>query len=149
MSGAALGGTNPLEPFPGLTGPSPALRFTPVRSVAELDRDVVRATRLHRTVMIDFYADWCTSCKELEATTFADPAVRRALSHTLLLRADVTANNAADKALLEHFGTFGPPTVAFYDEQGRELRRYQVVGYMDAQEFLQQLRAAFAPHPAS
>lgn len=149
MSGAALGGTNPLEPFPGLTGPSLALQFTPVRSVAELDRDVARAQRLHRTVMVDFYADWCTSCKELEATTFTNPAVRRALSHTMLLRADVTANNAADRALLEHFGIFGPPTVAFYDDQGRELRRYQVVGYMDAQEFLQQLHAAFGPQPAS
>ncbi len=149
MSGAALGGTNPLEPFPGLTGPSLALQFTPVRSVAELDRDVARAQRLHRTVMVDFYAAWCTSCKELEATTFTNPAVRRALSDTVLLRADVTANNAADRALLEHFGIFGPPTVAFYDGQGRELRRYQVVGYMDAQEFLQQLHAAFGPQPAS
>lgn len=149
MSGAALGGTNPLEPFPGLTGPSLALQFTPVRSVAELDRDVARAQRLHRTVMVDFYAAWCTSCKELEATTFTDPAVRKALSRTVLLRADVTANDAADRALLEHFGIFGPPTVAFYDGQGRELRRYQVVGYMDAREFLQQLHAAFGPQPAS
>ena len=149
IAGAALGGTNPMRPFPGLTPPAPVLHFTPVRSVAELNLDVARAQRLHRTVMVDFYADWCTSCKELEATTFADPAVRKALSGTVLLRADVTANNADDRALLEHFGIFGPPTVAFYNDEGRQLRRYQVVGYMDAQEFLQQLHAAFGALPAS
>lgn len=149
MTGAALGGTNPLEPFPALQRPSPALHFMAIRSVADLDHDVARAQRLHRTVMVDFYADWCTSCKEMEASTFADPAVRRALSNTMLLRADVTANNADDRALLEHFGIFGPPTVAFYGEDGRQLRRYQVVGYMDAGEFLRQLRAAFGSLPAS
>ncbi len=149
VSGAALGGTNPLEPFPALADRSPALRFTPIRSVAELNLDVTRARQSHRTVMVDFYAAWCTSCKELEATTFTDPAVRKALAHTMLLRADVTANNADDRALLEYFGVFGPPTVAFYNGEGRQLRRYQVVGYMDAQEFLQQLHAAFAAQPAS
>ncbi len=100
VSGAALGGTNPLEPFPALADRSPALRFTPIRSVAELNLDVTRARQSHRTVMVDFYAAWCTSCKELEATTFTDPAVRKALAHTMLLRADVTANNADDRALL-------------------------------------------------
>ena len=149
MTGAALGGTNPLEPFPALARPSPVLHFTAIHSVAGLDQDVARARRLHRTVMVDFYASWCTSCKEMEATTFADPAVRQALSRTMLLRADVTANNANDRALLEHFGIFGPPTVAFYDAEGRQLRRFQVVGYMDAGEFLRQLHAAFGSLPAS
>lgn len=149
VTGAALGGTSPLEPFPGLSQPPPALRFTAVGSVAQLDLDVARAQRLHQPVMVDFYADWCTSCKELEATTFTDPAVRKALSDTVLLRADVTANNADDRALLEHFGIYGPPTVAFYNDDGRELRRYRVVGYMDANDFLRQLHAAFGSLPAS
>ncbi len=149
LAGAALGGASPLEPFPALARPTRALHFTAIRSVADLDRDVARAQRLHRTVMVDFYASWCTSCKEMEATTFADPAVRRALSRTMLLRADVTANDADDRALLRHFGIFGPPTVAFYNDEGRELRHYQVVGYMDADEFLRQLHAAFGSQPVS
>ena len=149
MTGAALGGSNPLEPFPALRRPSPALHFTAIHSVADLDQDVARAQRLHRTVMVDFYASWCTSCKEMEASTFADQTVRRALSRTMLLRADVTANNANDRALLKHFGIFGPPTVAFYNDDGRQLRRYQVVGYMGAGQFLRQLHAAFGSLPAS
>ncbi len=149
MTGAALGGTNPLEPFPALARPSPVLHFTAIHSVADLDQDVARAQRLHRTVMVDFYASWCTSCKEMQATTFADPMVRQALSRTVLLRADVTANNADDRALLKHFGIFGPPTVAFYNDEGRELQRFQVVGYLDAGEFLRQLHAAFGSLPAS
>ncbi len=149
MTGAALGGSNPLEPFPALARPAPVLHFTAIHSVADLDQDVARAQRLHRTVMVDFYASWCTSCKEMEATTFADPTVRQALSRTVLLRADVTANNANDRALLKHFGIFGPPTVAFYSDEGRELHRFQVVGYMDAGEFLRQLHAAFGTLPAS
>ena len=148
LAGAALGATDPLAPLSFAATP-PTLRFTPVRSVAGLQRDVRRAAAQHETVMLDFYADWCTSCKEMEATTFTDPAVRRALAHTVLLRADVTANNAQDQALLKYFGIYGPPTVAFYTRTGHERRRYRVVGYLDATAFLHRLRAALAGQPAA
>ncbi len=148
VTGAALGGTNPLSPLQH-TRAAPALRFTAIGSVAGLQRAVRRAAARHQTVMVDFYADWCTSCKEMEATTFTNPAVRRALAHTVLLRADVTSNDAADQALLRYFGIFGPPTVAFYDRDGHERRRYRVVGYLDATAFLRRVRAAFAVRPSA
>ena len=148
LTGAALGGTSPIAPL-RLTGGAPALRFTALRSVADLQRDVRRAAARHETVMVDFYADWCTSCKEMEATTFTDPAVRRALAHTMLLRADVTSNDAADQALLKYFGIYGPPTIAFYDRHGHEQRRERVVGYLDAAAFLRRVQAAFAARPSA
>ncbi len=148
VTGAALGGTDPLAPLQ-LTGGAPTLQFTALRSVAGLQRDVRRAAARHETVMVDFYADWCTSCKEMEATTFTDPAVRRALAHTVLLRADVTSNDAADQALLKYFGIYGPPTIAFYDRHGREQHRERVVGYLDAAAFLRRVRAAFAARPSA
>ena len=148
VTGAALGGTNPFAPLQ-LTGGAPTLQFTALHSVAGLQRDVRRAAARHETVMVDFYADWCTSCKEMEATTFTDPAVRRALAHTVLLRADVTSNDAADQALLKYFGIYGPPTIAFYDRHGREQRRQRVVGYLDTAAFLRRLRAAFAARPSA
>ena len=85
--------------------------------------------------MLDFYADWCVSCKEMEKYTFSEPAVRAALAKAVLLRADVTANDAEDQALLRHFGIFGPPTIAFYGTDGAERRNFRVVGYMKAKEF--------------
>jgi thiol:disulfide interchange protein DsbD len=99
--------------------------------------------------MVDFYADWCTSCKEMEATTFLNPTVRRALSGTVLLRADVTANNADARALLKRFGIYGPPTIAFYGPDGRERSRYRIVGYMNGAEFAAAVRAATGSQPAS
>jgi thiol:disulfide interchange protein DsbD len=148
LAGAALGSTNPLTPLSGPGGP-PTLRFTPIRSVAGLQRAVLAAAARHQTVMLDFYADWCTSCKEMEATTFTNPSVRRALAHTLLLRADVTANDADDQALLKHFGIYGPPTIAFYNRKGQEESRDRVVGYLDARAFLRRLRAALTGRPAA
>jgi thiol:disulfide interchange protein DsbD len=149
VTGAALGGTNPLEPIPAWAAVQHPLRFVPIGSVAQLDRDVARASHEGRPVMVDFYADWCTSCKEMEATTFLDPAVRRALAGTVLLRADVTSNDADDRALLKRFGIFGPPTIAFYGRDGRERARYRVVGYMNGAEFAAAVRAALGSQPAS
>ncbi len=149
ITGAALGGTNPLSPIPAWAGSQQPLPFSPVRTVADLDRQVAQASRAGRPVMIDFYADWCTSCKEMEATTFLDPVVRQALSGTVLLRADVTANDADDRALLQRFGIYGPPTIAFYGRDGQERSRYRVVGYMKGAEFAAAARAAFASQPAS
>jgi thiol:disulfide interchange protein DsbD len=149
VTGAALGGTNPLSPIPAWAGTQQPLLFSPVRSVADLNRQVAQASRAGRPVMIDFYADWCTSCKEMEATTFLDPVVRQALSGTVLLRADVTADDADDRALLQRFGIYGPPTIAFYGRDGQERSRYRVVGYMKGAEFAAAARAAFDSQPAS
>ena len=95
-----------------------------------------------RPVMLDFYADWCVSCKEMENFTFRDPRVRAKLGDMLLLRADVTANTADDKALLSRFSLFGPPGIIFFDGAGREIRGLRVVGYQDAAQFLQTLARA-------
>ena len=149
ITGAALGGTNPLSPIPAWAGTRPALTFAPVRTVADLDRRVAQASRAGRPVMVDFYADWCTSCKEMEATTFLDPVVQQALAGTVLLRADVTSNDADDRALLQRFGIYGPPTIAFYGRDGHERSRYRVVGYMKGTEFAAAARAAFTSQPAS
>jgi thioredoxin:protein disulfide reductase len=149
ITGAALGGTNPLAPIPAWAGTRPSLTFAPVRTVADLDNQVAQAAREGRPVMVDFYADWCTSCKEMEATTFLDPVVQQALAGTVLLRADVTSNDVDDRALLQRFGIYGPPTIAFYGRDGHERSRYRVVGYMKGAEFAAAARAAFASQPAS
>lgn len=149
VTGAALGGTDPLAPIPAWTGEKQSLTFAPIGSVADLDQAVEQASRQGRPVMVDFYADWCTSCKEMEATTLRDPVVRRALSGSVLLRADVTADDANDRALLKRFGIIGPPTIAFYASDGRERSRYRVVGYMRGAEFAATVRAAFGSRPSS
>jgi thiol:disulfide interchange protein DsbD len=95
--------------------------------------------------MLDFYADWCVSCKEMEKFTFSDPRVQARLSQLGLLRADVTANNPDDQALLKRFGLFGPPGIIFFDAQGREVLR--VVGYENAERFLARLDRVSAPAP--
>ena len=140
--GAASGGTDPLQPLAHLGRPAAAARplpFQPVRSVAELDA-VLRSAG--RPVMLDFYADWCVSCKEMERFTFGDPAVSQRLGRALLLRADVTANSDDDKALLRRFRLFGPPGILFFDAQGREVGEARVVGFQSAQRFEQTLSTA-------
>ncbi|HZW25850.1 MAG TPA: protein-disulfide reductase DsbD, partial [Gallionella sp.] len=116
------------------------LQFSRVHSLAELDARIAQAKG--RTVMLDFYADWCVSCKEMERFTFSDAAVQAQLKDTLLLQADVTANSEDDKALLKRFGLYGPPGILFFDAEGRELSDFRVVGYQDAAQFLQSLQRA-------
>jgi thiol:disulfide interchange protein DsbD len=89
--------------------------------------------------MLDFYADWCVSCKEMERFTFADPQVRARLDGMLLLQADVTANSEADKALLRRFRLFGPPGIIFFDAGGKEIPGVRVIGYQPADRFLKTL----------
>ncbi|KQW33497.1 protein-disulfide reductase DsbD [Rhizobacter sp. Root404] len=144
LVGAASGGTNPLQPLAqwrGAGGPGteqgPA--FTFVRSVADLDAALQTAKR---PVMLDFYADWCVSCKEMERFTFVDPAVRKRMAGALLLKADVTANSADDRALLKRFNLFGPPGTIFFDPQGREIASARIAGFQDATRFLQTLQTA-------
>lgn len=85
--------------------------------------------------MLDFYADWCTSCKEMEKLTFSDTKVQAALADTVLLQADVTENNKDDQALLKHFGLFGPPGIIFFDANGQEITGIRTIGFQDAARF--------------
>ena len=114
------------------------LPFERVRSLAELDARIASAGR---PVMLDFYADWCVSCKEMERFTFTDPRIRAQLSGWLLLQADVTANAPEDKALLARFKLFGPPGIVFFDPSGHEVPGVRVVGFQSADEFLSSLAA--------
>ena len=106
--------------------------FQLVRTVAELEQLLAQSTR---PVMLDFYADWCVSCKEMEAFTFVDPRVIQRMSQMLLLKVDVTANNADDRALMKKFRLFGPPGIIFFSPGGHERKDVRVVGFQDATRF--------------
>ena len=125
--------TQPVNKLFGLQGAS-HLPFQRVNSVAELEAAIANANG--KTVMLDFYADWCTSCKEMEKLTFSDSKVKAALKDTLLLQADVTANSADDQALLKRFNLFGPPGIIFFDKTGVEILT-RVIGYKNAEDFTQ------------
>jgi thiol:disulfide interchange protein DsbD len=142
--GAARGATDPLRPLQ-VAAPHESLPFQRVKSVADLNSQVAAANAAGKSVMLDFYADWCVSCKEMEKYTFPQPAVRRALANTVWLQADVTANDATDQALLKHFGIFGPPTIAFYGTDGTERRSFRVVGFMAAEQFSPLATRALTP----
>ncbi len=144
IAGAAMGATNPLAPIPQLSAQQKNLEFKRIKTVADLEREVAAASKAGKSVMLDFYADWCVSCKEMEHSTFTEPEVQAALANTALLQADVTANDDADHALLQRFGIFGPPTIAFYGADGTERRNFRVVGYMKAAEFAAVVRQAVA-----
>jgi thiol:disulfide interchange protein DsbD len=147
LAGAAAGGSDPLAPLSGVTGAHQTLVFKKIKSLDDLNTEVAAAHAHSAAVLLDFYADWCVSCKEMERYTFSDPALQSSLHGVVLLRADVTKNDAQDQALLKHFGIFGPPTIAFYGTDGREQRAFRVVGYMKAPEFAALARQAlFGPH---
>ncbi|HWH73155.1 MAG TPA: thioredoxin family protein, partial [Methylibium sp.] len=160
LVGAAAGARDPLQPLqPFAAAPaglaatttaggedaraivpeSEGLAFRRVASVDELDAALRGAGR---PVMLDFYADWCVSCKEMERYTFSDPAIRARLGKALLLQADVTRNTEADRALLKRFKLFGPPGIVFFDASGRELEGLRVIGFQNAKRFSQSLDAA-------
>ena len=148
LIGATLGGEDPLRPIPnGLlaTGPvgsgayretaAPKLEFRKIQSVAALDGALAEARAAGKPVMLDFSAEWCVACKEMETRTFPDAGVIGALKPYLLLRADVTDNNDDDQALLKRFHSFGPPTIAFFDAHGVERENFKLVGFVPPQEF--------------
>jgi len=136
LVGALSGAKDPLQPLAGLRGGASSevarLPFVRIRSVAELE---ARIKATDRPVMLDFYADWCVSCKEMEHLTFSDVRVRQALAGWTLLQADVTANSDEDKALLARFNLFGPPGIIFFDSRGKELGNVRVVGFQSAEQF--------------
>ena len=141
--GVTLGGDDPLEPIPRgalLAGPvgsgtTAQLAFEPVTSVAQLEVALAEAREAGMPVMLDFTAEWCVACKEYEEYTFPDAEVIAALDSFVLLQADVTENNDDDKALLQRFSSFGPPTIAFFDRYGQEREAYKLVGFHGAEEF--------------
>jgi len=140
----ATGGRDPLTPLSHLRGqsvPAGATDFVRIRSGAELDAALQQnAAGERRPVMLDFYADWCVSCKEMERFTFSDARVKERFGQMLLLQIDVTANNADDRAMLKRFDLFGPPGIMFFDADGRELAQRRVIGYQDADKFISTLQ---------
>jgi thiol:disulfide interchange protein DsbD len=150
LIGALAGRSNPLQPLAGLglTGAGSSTsaevsRFRRIKTVGDLEREVAQAAAAGRPTMLDFYADWCVSCKEMEHYTFPDSGVRAELDRAVLLQADVTANDAEDQALLGHFGILGPPSILFFDASGTERPELRVVGFKPADEFRAHLRRAF------
>ena len=142
LIGALSGAHDLLRPLGNIgraeTQVAETVQFSRVMDVAELDRRVAQARG--QVVMLDFYADWCVSCKEMERFTFTDPAVQAKLKPMLLLQADVTANSEADQALLKRFGLYGPPGILFFDAQGKEMGDFRVIGYQNATQFLKTLQ---------
>jgi thioredoxin:protein disulfide reductase len=146
LVGALAGSRDPLRPLAGLaSGGAPAAAPLPWTRVASLDELEDRLRSAGKPALLDFYADWCVSCKEMEAYTFSDPRVRATLEGVVLLQADVTANSEAHRALLKRFALFGPPGIIFFDARGREIKGLRVIGYQDAERFLKTLSVVTAP----
>ncbi|MDD2923947.1 protein-disulfide reductase DsbD [Rhodoferax sp.] len=151
LVGAASGGQSILQPLshlaaaqagslPGATAHA-GLKFERVASVQALDAALAQARQQGQTVMLDFYADWCVSCKEFETFTFSDSTVQKRLGNVKLLQADVTANSAEDKALLKRFSLFGPPGIVFFEGASAKVV-HKVVGYQAPKDFLASLSSA-------
>ncbi len=148
MIGVASGSQQIFQPLKVLAGggshavAEQHLQFKKIKGLDGLNQALAEATAQNKTVMLDFYADWCISCKEMESFTFTDPNVQSALKNTVLLQADVTPNDEKDKELYDHFKIVGPPAIMFYDTNGNELKGYRVVGYMPADKFSAHVKQA-------
>ena len=148
LLGLASGNRNVYQPLKGLAGISGTasqvehLNFKQIKGVDGFNAELERANAAGKTVMLDFYADWCVSCKEMEAFTFSDPAVQKALDGVVLLQADVTPNDEKDTELYKHFGIIGPPSIMFFGTDGKENRNYRVVGFMPAEKFSEHVKRA-------
>ena len=148
LLGLASGNRNVFQPLKGLAGISGTasqvehLSFKQIKGVEGFNAELKRANAAGKTVMLDFYADWCVSCKEMEAFTFSDPAVQKALDGVVLLQADVTPNDEKDTELYKHFGIIGPPSIMFFGTDGKENRNYRVVGFMPADKFSEHVKRA-------
>ncbi len=146
LMGLSMGNTNPLQPLKNIQGRSSSteqhaegLQFERVKSVLELDLVLEKASQNNQQVMLDFYADWCISCKEMEAYTFTNKDVQKKLAHTILIQADVTKNSDDDKALLKRFNLIGPPAIIFFGTDQQEKKASRVIGYQNSQLFLSTL----------
>lgn len=151
MIGAAMGNDNPLEPLEQKTNPfinypaskysaeNPEATFITIKTNDDFDRQLNQATLKNKITMLDFYADWCISCKEMDRHTFTDPNVKAKLQKMVLLRADVTNNDIEDRALEERLKVIAPPTILFFDKDGSEIVSQRIVGEKNAEQFLQHL----------
>jgi thiol:disulfide interchange protein DsbD len=153
LVGAASGGKDVLRPLENLVASDgnnstthTVLAFKQIKGVDGLKREIAAASAQGKPAMLDFYADWCVACKEMEKYTFSDAAVQQALSGAVLLQADVTANDDIDKALLKHLGLIGPPSILFFGPDGMERTNYRLVGFLNAEEFLSHIKQSL---PAS
>ena len=145
LIGLSAGNINPLQPLKGLSlGASRERQESPivfkrVSTLVELQQEIQTANNNGQWVMLDFYADWCISCKEMEAYTLSNPDVKQALSRFVVLQADITKNNADDKALLKAFNLIGPPAILFFNLNQQEQTHARVIGFQDAETFMQHL----------
>ena len=147
--GYGLGNTNPLAPLVGehslpaeknATVNTSKINFQRIATLDDLTQALAQASAKQQRVMLDFYADWCISCKEMEAYTFTNPQVKTALHEFVLLQVDVTKNSADDQAFLKKFNLIGPPALIFFDNTGHELSGQRVIGYQQAEQFLHTLQ---------
>jgi thiol:disulfide interchange protein DsbD len=151
LVGALAGNENPLRPLQfttvaaGGAGETAARAplFRRIKTVADFERELARAGSEGRPLMLDFYADWCASCKEMEEYTFPHPDVRAELARAITLQADVTAVDGDDQALMARFGIVGPPTIVFFTPDGTEQANRRVVGFQPAAQFAAHVREAF------
>ncbi len=144
LIGFSLGNSNPLKPLQGMglssaQASEPGISFERVSSIAALEARIKQASEQHQSVMVDFYADWCISCKEMEAYTFADPRVKQELAGIVLLQIDVTKNSDDDQALLAKFKLIGPPAILFFGADRQEKTASRVIGYQDVETFIKTL----------
>lgn len=139
LIGGTMGNSDPLKPF-ARKELAHRLVFEPIETIQDLSDALNRAKLQNKVAILDFYADWCVSCKEMDHTTFSDPQVKAETANYMLLRADVTANNAADKALMEKYNVIAPPTVLFFKSNGEEIESLRIVGETGPANFLQTLQ---------
>ena len=149
LIGASSGGNDMFRPLGNISLAAAenntkqhSLEFKQIKGLDGLQQALQQAAAQNKTAMLDFYADWCVSCIEMEKKTFSDSGVQAVLTDTVLLQADVTLNDAQDKALLDAFGLFGPPSILFFDQSGQEMSRYRLMGFLGADEFEAHSRAA-------
>ncbi|MGZ8182453.1 MAG: protein-disulfide reductase DsbD [Methylobacter sp.] len=145
LIGLSMGNSNPLMPLQGFAAnkavaTEQGIKFERIASLTELESRVRQAAAKNKPIMLDFYADWCISCKEMEAYTFTDPKVKQALADFVLLQADVTKNSDDDKALLEKYNLIGPPAILFFGADRQEDQANRVIGYQDAETFIKTLQ---------
>ena len=149
LLGSFSGNNNPMQPLAKLnilqndsTHTDNHVSFKRIKSLENLNFELTAAANENKPVMLDFYADWCVSCKEMEVYTFSDESVKNALSNLILIQADVTLNDTIDQALMRELDVFGPPTIIFFNRNGRRQKGYEIVGYMKAKEFAEHVNEA-------
>ena len=149
LLGSFSGNNNPMQPLAKLnilqndsTHTDNHVSFKRIKSLENLNFELTAAANENKPVMLDFYADWCVSCKEMEVYTFTDESVKNALSNLILIQADVTLNDTIDQALMRELDVFGPPTIIFFNRNGIRQKGYEIVGYMKAKEFAEHVNEA-------